>query len=171
MLWLKIKKLDRKRKKKVHELTKKEKGEQFKIDHKDLYINVKFCLNSFIWINIKRQWTMLLNIRRFHFIIIIFMCFNINCSGNSALLMYIMYRSWKVIFNVRKSTLIFTKCLIQQEWPGVHLICLVAEHVRLLKSSHKEALKKPLLCEKFTRTTSNHIHVIHFAVSVVLETF
>ena len=46
--------------------------------------------------------------------------------------------------------------------------------VRSLKSSDKEALKKPLLCEDYsdlTSPTSNHILDINIAVSVVYETF
>ena len=45
--------------------------------------------------------------------------------------------------------------------------------VRSLKSSHKEALKKPLLCEDYsdlTSPTSNQIPDIHIAVSVVYGT-
>ena len=45
--------------------------------------------------------------------------------------------------------------------------------VRSLKSSHKEALKKLLLCEDYndlTSPTSNQIPDIHIAVSVVYET-
>ena len=43
---------------------------------------------------------------------------------------------------------------------------------RSLKSSHKEALKKPLLCEDYlTSPTSNQIPYIHMAVSVVYDTF
>ena len=44
---------------------------------------------------------------------------------------------------------------------------------RSLKSSHKEALKKPLLCEEcsnLTSPTSNQIPDIHIAVSVVYDT-
>ena len=43
-----------------------------------------------------------------------------------------------------------------------------------LKSSHKEALKKPLLCEDcsyLTSLTSNHIPDIDIAVSVVYDIF
>ena len=43
-----------------------------------------------------------------------------------------------------------------------------------LKSSHKEALKKPLLCEDYsdlTSPTSNQIQDIDIAVSVVYDTF
>ena len=46
--------------------------------------------------------------------------------------------------------------------------------VRSLKSSHKEALRKPLLCEDnndLTNPTSNQIPDIHIAVSVVHDTF
>ena len=46
--------------------------------------------------------------------------------------------------------------------------------VRSLKSSHKEALKKLLLCEDdsdLTSLTSNQIPDIHIAVSVVCDTF
>ena len=46
--------------------------------------------------------------------------------------------------------------------------------VRSLKSSHKEALKKPLLCEDYsdlTSPTSNKIPDIHMAVSVVYDTY
>ena len=46
--------------------------------------------------------------------------------------------------------------------------------VRSLKSSHKEALRKPLLCEDYsdlTRPTSNQISDIHIAVSFVYDTF
>ena len=46
--------------------------------------------------------------------------------------------------------------------------------VRSLKSSHKEALRKPLLCEDYndlTSPTSNRIPDIHIAVSVVYDTF
>ena len=46
--------------------------------------------------------------------------------------------------------------------------------VRLLKSSHKEALRKLLLCEDYndlTSPTSNQIPDIHIAVSVVYDTF
>ena len=46
--------------------------------------------------------------------------------------------------------------------------------VRSLKSSHKEAVKKPLLCEDYsdlTSPTSNKIPDIHIAVSVVYVTF
>ena len=45
--------------------------------------------------------------------------------------------------------------------------------VRSLKSSHKEALRKLLLCEDYsdlTSPTSNKIPVIHIAVSVVHDT-
>ena len=45
--------------------------------------------------------------------------------------------------------------------------------VRLLKSSHKEAPKKALLCEDYcdlTSPTSNQIPDIHIAVSVVYVT-
>ena len=46
--------------------------------------------------------------------------------------------------------------------------------VRSLKSSHKGALKKPLLCVDYndlTSPTSNQIPDIHIAVSVVYVTF
>ena len=46
--------------------------------------------------------------------------------------------------------------------------------VRSLKSSHKEALRKPLLCEDYndlTSPTSNQIPDIHITVSVVYDTF
>ena len=46
--------------------------------------------------------------------------------------------------------------------------------VRSLKSSYKEALKKPLLFEDYsdlTSPTSNHILHIDIAVSVVYDTF
>ena len=46
--------------------------------------------------------------------------------------------------------------------------------VRSLKSSHKEALKKTLLCEDYsdlTSPTSNHIQGIYIAVSVAYEIF
>ena len=46
--------------------------------------------------------------------------------------------------------------------------------VRSLKSSHKEALRKPLLCEDYndlTSPTSNQISDIHIAVSVLYDTF
>ena len=46
--------------------------------------------------------------------------------------------------------------------------------VRSLRSSHKEALKKPLFCEDYsdlTSPTSNQIQDIHIAVSVVYDTF
>ena len=46
--------------------------------------------------------------------------------------------------------------------------------VRSLKSSHKEALKKPLLCEDYsdlTSPTSNQIPDIDTAVSIVYDTF
>ena len=45
--------------------------------------------------------------------------------------------------------------------------------VRSLKSSHKEALRKFLLCEDYsdlTSPTSNQIPDIHIAVSVVYDT-
>ena len=42
--------------------------------------------------------------------------------------------------------------------------------VRSLKSSHKEALKKLLLCEDNNDPTSNQIPDIHIAVSVVYDT-
>ena len=46
--------------------------------------------------------------------------------------------------------------------------------VRSLKSSHKEALSKLLLCEDYndlTSPTSNQIPDIHIAVSVIYDTF
>ena len=48
--------------------------------------------------------------------------------------------------------------------------------MRSLKSSHKESLKKPLLCEDFndlmiTSPTSNHILDIDISVSVVMTHF
>ena len=46
--------------------------------------------------------------------------------------------------------------------------------VRSLKSSHKEALRKLLLCEDYndlTSPTSNQIPDIHIAVSMVFDTF
>ena len=46
--------------------------------------------------------------------------------------------------------------------------------VRSGKSSHKEALRKPLLCEDYsdlTSPTSNQIPDQHIAVSVVYDTF
>ena len=46
--------------------------------------------------------------------------------------------------------------------------------VRSLKSSHAEALKKPLLCEDYsdlTSPTSNTIPDMHRAFSVVYDTF
>ena len=45
---------------------------------------------------------------------------------------------------------------------------------RSLKSSHKEALRKPLLCEDYSDLTSpnsNQIPDIHIAISVVYDTF
>ena len=51
---------------------------------------------------------------------------------------------------------------------------LLAGLVRSLKSSHKEAVKKTLLCEDFsdlTSPTSNQIPDIHIAVSVLYGTF
>ena len=42
--------------------------------------------------------------------------------------------------------------------------------MRSLKSSHKEALKKPLLCQDYrdlTSPTSNYIPVVYTAVSVL----
>ena len=45
---------------------------------------------------------------------------------------------------------------------------------RSLKSSHKKALRKLLLCEDYndlTSPTSNKIQDIHIAVSVVYDTF
>ena len=52
-------------------------------------------------------------------------------------------------------------------------IWLLVGLVRSLKSSHKEALKKPLLCEDYsdlTSPTSNKIPDIHITVSVVYDT-
>ena len=46
--------------------------------------------------------------------------------------------------------------------------------VRSLKSSHKEALKKPLLCEDnsdLTSPTRNHIQDICITISVAYDTF
>ena len=46
--------------------------------------------------------------------------------------------------------------------------------VRSLRSSHKEALEKPLLCEDYndlTRPTSKQIPDIHIAVSVLYDSF
>ena len=46
--------------------------------------------------------------------------------------------------------------------------------VRSLKSTHKEALRNPLLCKDYsdlTSPTSNQIPNIHIAVSVVYDTF
>ena len=46
--------------------------------------------------------------------------------------------------------------------------------VRSLKSSHKETLRKPLLCEDYsdlTNPSSNQIPDIHIALSVVYDTF
>ena len=46
--------------------------------------------------------------------------------------------------------------------------------VRSLKSSHKEAVKKPLLCKDYTdltSPTSNQIPDIDIAVSVVYDSF
>ena len=46
--------------------------------------------------------------------------------------------------------------------------------VRSLKSSHNEALKKPLLCDDYsdvTIQTGNKISDIHTAVSVIYDTF
>ena len=46
--------------------------------------------------------------------------------------------------------------------------------VRSLKSSHKEAMKKPLLCEDYndlTSPTSNHIQDIDNTVSVAYDNF
>ena len=46
--------------------------------------------------------------------------------------------------------------------------------VRSLKSLHKEALKKPLLCKDYsdlTSPTSNHIQGIYIVVSVAYENF
>ena len=46
--------------------------------------------------------------------------------------------------------------------------------VRSMKSSHKEALKKPLLCEDYNDLTSpisNHIPDIDITISVVYDTF
>ena len=51
---------------------------------------------------------------------------------------------------------------------------LLAGLVRSLKSSHREALRKPLLCEDYNDLTSpanNQIPDIHIAVSVVYDTF
>ena len=51
---------------------------------------------------------------------------------------------------------------------------LLVGFVRLLRSSHKEALRKLLLCEDYsdlTSPTSNQIPDIHIAVSVVYDTF
>ena len=51
---------------------------------------------------------------------------------------------------------------------------LLVELVRSLKSSQKEALMKPLLCEDYsdlTYPTSNHMLDIDTAVSVVYDTF
>ena len=51
---------------------------------------------------------------------------------------------------------------------------LVLGLVRSSKSSHKEAPRKPLLCEDYndlTSPTSNQIPDIHTAVSVVCDTF
>ena len=51
---------------------------------------------------------------------------------------------------------------------------LLAVLVRSLKSSHKGALKKPLLCEDYSDVTSpasNRIPDIDIAVSVVYVTF
>ena len=45
--------------------------------------------------------------------------------------------------------------------------------VRSLKSSHNEALRKPLLCEDYndlTSPTSNQIPDLHITVSVVYDT-
>ena len=52
-------------------------------------------------------------------------------------------------------------------------ICLLVRLVSSLKSSHKELLKKPLLCEDYsdlTSPTSNQMPDIHIAVSVVYDT-
>ena len=52
-------------------------------------------------------------------------------------------------------------------------ILLLVGLVRSLKSSHKEAVKKPLFCEDYsdlTSPTSNQIPDIHIAVSVVYDT-
>ena len=46
--------------------------------------------------------------------------------------------------------------------------------VRSLKSPHKEALRKPRLCEGYgdhTSPSSNQIPDVHIAVSVVYDTF
>ena len=46
--------------------------------------------------------------------------------------------------------------------------------VRSLKSSNKEALRKPLLCEDYsdlTSPTSNYVPDIHLSISVVYGTF
>ena len=53
-------------------------------------------------------------------------------------------------------------------------IWLLVGLVRSLKSSHKEELKKPLLCEDFsdlTNPTNNQIPDIPIAVSVVYDPF
>ena len=55
-----------------------------------------------------------------------------------------------------------------------YMYWLLVGLVRSLRSSHKEALKKPLLCEDYsdlTRPTNNQIPDIHIAVSVVYDTF
>ena len=52
--------------------------------------------------------------------------------------------------------------------------CLLIGLVRSLKSSHKDALRKLLLCEDYnyiTSPTSNQIPDLHIAVSVVYDTF
>ena len=43
--------------------------------------------------------------------------------------------------------------------------------VRSLKSSHKEALRRPLLFKYYSDLTSNKIPDTHMAVSVVYDTF
>ena len=51
---------------------------------------------------------------------------------------------------------------------------LLVGHVKSLKSSHKEALRKLLLCEDYndlTSPTSNRITDIHIVVSDVYDTF
>ena len=54
------------------------------------------------------------------------------------------------------------------------MYCLLVGLVRSLKSSHKEAPRKPLLCEDYndlTSPASNQLPNIHIAVSVVSDTF
>ena len=54
------------------------------------------------------------------------------------------------------------------------MLWLLLGLVRTLKSSHKKALNKPLLCEDYsnlTSPTSNQIQVIGIAVSVAYDTF